>query len=144
MANDDFERDAFIDRLGFVLNETDAAMKGDERILGDSDFVQALLKQCDESYERRCRLKAKGLDLNAVAVRVSKLLNIPSEDVWSKGKYRHIVAARSLLCYWAVNDLGMSLSTLAQRFELSSTAISKAVLRGKALAMDNDYQLEDL
>jgi hypothetical protein len=43
-----------------------------------------------------------------------------------------------------VNDLGMSLFTLAHRFELSSTAMSKAVLRGKALAMDNDYQLEDL
>ena len=62
----------------------------------------------------------------------------------SKGKYRHIVAARSLLRYCAVNDLDMSLSKLAQRFELSATAISKAVLRGKALAMDNDYQLEDL
>ncbi len=37
--------------------------------LGDSDLVQALLKQCDESYERRCRLKAKGLDLNAVLSR---------------------------------------------------------------------------
>ena len=71
----------------------------------------------------------------------SVLMDKKAND-WQRESIGDIVAAGSLLCYWTVNDLGMSLSKLAQIFELSATAISKAVLRGKALAMDNDYQLD--
>ena len=37
-------------------------LKGDERILGDSDFVQAILKSADESLQEQYRLKTKGYD----------------------------------------------------------------------------------
>jgi putative transposase len=125
-----------------ALRRAKAYMKGDERILGDSDFVLKVLKQSKEDFERRYRLKARGVDLNAIAKHVSVLLDIPAEEVWSKGKYRHIVAARSLLCFWAVNELNISITELAQRFGVSPTAISKSVLRGKALAKEGGYQLE--
>ena len=66
------------------------------------------------------------------------------DEVWSKGKYRHIVAARSLLCYWAVRKLDIRVSTLAQKFEVSATAISKSELCGEALAKENNYIFEEL
>ena len=53
------------------------------------------------------------------------------EEVWAKGKYRRVVAARSLICYMAVTELDMRLSALAGHFGVSATAISKSVLRGK-------------
>ena len=126
-----------------ALRRAKAYMKGDERILGDSDFVQAVLKQGEEAFERSYRLKAGGVDLNFIANRVSVMLNMPVEEVWSKGKYRQIVAARSLLCYWAVNELNISMSELAHRFEVTPTAISKSVLRGKTLAKEGGYRLEN-
>ncbi|MCP4746608.1 MAG: hypothetical protein GY874_10795 [Desulfobacteraceae bacterium] len=66
---------------------------------------------------------------------------MPIDQVWSKGKYRHIVAARSLLCYWAVRELGMSATSLAPKFDMSATAISKSVLRGEAMAQENGFEL---
>jgi len=33
-------------------------MKGDERILGDSDFVQTVLKACQDEFNRKYLLKA--------------------------------------------------------------------------------------
>jgi hypothetical protein len=36
----------------------------------------------------------------------------------------------------------MSMSALSQKFEVSATAISKSVLRGKALAREHDFQFE--
>jgi len=126
-----------------VLRKARTYMKGDERILGDSDFVETVLRQSQEAYERRYRLKAKGVDLEIITRRVAKLLNMSLHEVGSKGKYRRIVAARSLLCYWAVRELDMSVSALARRFEVSATAISRSVLRGEALARENDYVLEE-
>jgi hypothetical protein len=38
----------------------------------------------------------------------------------------------------------MSMSALAQRFEVSATAISKSVLRGKAIAKEQGLELEQI
>ncbi len=114
-----------------------------ERILGDSDFVDAVLKQNEEVYERRIQLKSKGVDLDALAQRVSQLLDMPTEQVWSKGKYWHIVAARSLLCFWAVRELGMSATSLAPKFGVSAAAISKSVVRGEKMARENNFEIEE-
>ena len=40
-------------------------LKGDERILGDSDFVMDALKASEEQLERKYRLKAEGYMSNA-------------------------------------------------------------------------------
>lgn len=82
-----------------ALRRAKTYIKGDERILGDSDFVQRLMDHNKEAYERRYMLNAIGVDLDTIARRVSKLLDISTKEIWSKGKYRRIVAARSLLCY---------------------------------------------
>ncbi len=51
------------------------------------------------------------------------------------------VKARSLLCYWAVRELGMSLRDLARKFEMSAAGIGYAVERGESIARENQYQL---
>lgn len=77
-------------------------MKGDERILGDSDYVDEILDAAKESLQRKYQLKTQGLDLDKVAERVAALLKLPVEAVWATGKHHKTVAARSLLCYWSV------------------------------------------
>jgi len=58
----------------------------DERILGDSDFVDSVISQCDEHYERRHRLKRRGYDLERIAERVSEVLGMKPDEVFSKGR----------------------------------------------------------
>ncbi len=95
-------------------------MKSDERILGDGDFVSDILSQSKESFERRYALKARGIDIDFVANRVSTLLNIPEGDVWCEGKTRALVRARSLLCFWAVRELGESMTAIARRLKVQA------------------------
>ena len=118
-------------------------VKGDERILGDSDFVEAVLKEADEQLERRYRLKAEGFDLDRVAGRVAQVLDMPLEVVWEKSRRPQVAAARSLLCYWASKELAMSMTDLARRLNLTQPAISIAVRRGEKIARENHYQLTD-
>ena len=118
-------------------------VKGDERILGDSDFVEAVLKEADEQLERRYRLQAEGFDLDRVARRVAAVMNISVELVWERSRRPQVVNARDLLCYWGCEELVISKTDLARRLNLTQPAVSIAVRRGEKIARENQYQLID-
>jgi len=118
-----------------------AHIMSDERILGESGFVDSVLSQANERYERRYELKARGYNLNRIAKRVAELSGMEEHEVFSKGRQHRKVKARSLLCFWAVRELGMSLTDLARDLEMSTPGVGFAVERGEAIAHDNKYQL---
>jgi hypothetical protein len=115
--------------------------KGDERILGNGDFVESVLKSAEEKLKKKYDLQARGFELKDVVARVTEVTGIEEERVWAAGKRREIVNARSLLCYWAVRELGVTMISLTRRIDQSVTAIGKAVIRGEKLAKANKYSL---
>ena len=115
----------------------------DERILGDGDFVESVLKAANEQLEKRYQLKSSGFDLPQVAAKVAALTNIPVEMVWEKSRRPQVVKARDLICYWANLELGISITSLAKQFERSQSTMSVAVRRGEKLAKENHYRLMD-
>ena len=115
--------------------------KSDERILGNGAFVENVLAASQEEYDRRYALKATGIDLDSLAARVAELLGIEAEQVWQAGKTQTLVKARSLLCYWAVRKLGESMTAMARRLGISTSAVSKAVVRGRTIAEQNGYTI---
>jgi len=119
----------------------DAYQKGDERILGDTDFVENVLRGVEEKMERRCHLKAQGIDFDHLVQRVAELTGLSTPEVMEGGKKRAVVGARSLLCYWASKELGLSQAWLAQKLRVSQPAVSSAVTRGKEVAKQNHYEL---
>ena len=121
--------------LGMVL----PIRKGDKRILGEGEFVEVTLKKAQESLQRRHVLLAKGVRLEQLQAKVSELLEIPIDEIMGQGKERWRVRARSLLCYWAVRELGISMSAMAQETGLSVPAIAKAVQRGEKYAKQEGY-----
>lgn len=118
-----------------------AHMMSDERILGESDFVDAILSQAKERYERGYELKIRGYDLQKVARRVAEVCGMEAVEVLSKGRQQDKVRARSLLCYWAVRALGMPLADVARELGMSMPGVGYAVERGEIIAQNNHYLL---
>ena len=58
------------------LRKVGIRVKGDERILGDSDFVENVLKSAEEELEQKYDLKARGYDFDRVAQRVAEVMKI--------------------------------------------------------------------
>ena len=116
--------------------------KADERILGDGDFVQKVLEKAEEKMNRRYALQAKGISLDRVAEQVAEIFNVPSSELWLPGKHRQRVRAKSLLCYWANRDLGISMAKLSRQMKVSVMAISYAVQRGEKIAQKHNYKLK--
>lgn len=111
-------------------------MKGDERILGDGNFVEYVLKTAQENLERKYELKAQGYGFDWLVKRVARLMELEPEDILSAGKYPQRVRARSLLCYWGARELGMTTVALAKKVNLAQPTVSQAVLKGQKIAKD--------
>ena len=124
-----------------AMRKLDKSQKADERILGDGDFVEQALAQAHEKMEKRYALQSRGYDLNKVATRVSQIMCLKLSEVWAPGRERKRVEARSLLCYWAVREVGLSMSQLSKRLHLSLSTVSLAVKRGEQIAQEKNYLL---
>ena len=115
--------------------------KSDERILGDGDFVEEVLAVSQEHLERKYHLRAQGFNLDRIASRVSTLMGVDQGQIWEPGKERNRVKARSLLCYWAVRELGIAMTELSRRLGLSLSGVGLSVRRGEILARSKGYRL---
>jgi len=116
-------------------------LKGDERMLGKSDFVKEILAEQKEQFEHRYRLEAQGYDIERVVEKVAAVLKIEVEEIWRPGNQPLRVRARSLTSYWAVRKLGMSGTSVGKLLGLGQPAVSRAVARGEKIAQDMDYTL---
>lgn len=93
------------------------------------------------TLNRKHHLRNKDLDLETIIQRIGELLDMTREEVLAAGKNRRTVHARSLLCYFAVEALGISMTQLSTRLDISVNAVSKSVARGRALAKTHDLSL---
>jgi len=115
----------------------------DERILGESDFVDTILSEAGEAMARHYELKALGYDLRRVAMRAASLFGLEEDEIFIPGRQNAKVKARSLACFWAARELAISLSDLARAFGMSVPGVGYSVARGEAIARANNFKLKD-
>ena len=118
-----------------------AHIKSDERILGDDEFVDLLLSRADEKFERYYEMRRSGYDLERTAKRAAALCCVELDDIFAKSKQKAKVKARSLFCYWASRELGVSHTELARRLGVSVPAVTYSVERGEAIVNEYNWQL---
>jgi putative transposase len=125
-----------------ILRESGEYQKGDERILGDGQFVEKVLEKAEEKFKEKYSLKAKGYNLERLIKRVSELTGVTQEMITDGIRDTERTNARSILCYWATEKLGVTQSQLAQMLNRAQTAIVYAVRRGREIVETNSYQIE--
>lgn len=113
-------------------------VKSDERILGRSDFVERVLREAGEQWERRSLLRQKGADLRGFMEKVAVGFGVETEDLKSGSRLRKVAKARAALCYIAVRELGLNCAFVANELGISPSAVSKSLVRGRR-ALDNVF-----
>lgn len=107
--------------------------KSDERILGDGDFVEAVLAKAEEKFEYQEHYRQQGVTFDSLAKEIASHFDLTPNEIFSAGKQPQRVKARSLLCYWAVRKLGMTTTSVADKIGLTQSAVSRSVERGRQL-----------
>ena len=119
-------------------------LHNDERILGDSDFVEAVLKGVEESLERTHQYRQEGFGFDEVMQLVADIYKLDVREIVTPGKQPLRVQARSVLCFWAVRELGHSVTSVAQRLGVTQPAASRAVQRGESIVKEHNYSLREV
>jgi chromosomal replication initiation ATPase DnaA len=88
-------------------------------------------------------LRAEGFDLERIIGRVGELFGMRPEEIKTAGKYQRGVAARSVVSYWAVRELGMSETEVARRLGVTQPAVSQAVKRGARIIEERHLKLKE-
>ena len=115
--------------------------RGDERVLGDGDFVNQVLKISEEEMMKKERLKKAGWDIGQVVKRVCKLMGLSEKDIQKRGRENTVSRARALVAYWSHIELGISGIEISVYFGIARPSVSEAILRGKKIANENGYHL---
>lgn len=116
-------------------------LKGDVRILGDSKFVLTVLSHAQQKLDHRYRLKAMGIDFSFVEKRVLDIFHLSGDQLCSRSRQKQIAAAKALLCFWSVRELGMSQTQLSEQLGITQPGVASAVARGEELARERGYVL---
>jgi REP element-mobilizing transposase RayT len=109
-------------------------IKGDERLLGSSDFVERVLKQADEQLEEKYRLQVSAISMEALIEKVAQYFKIDPENLKSASKEQPVTKARRVLCYIAVRKLGYKCTDVSKTVGISAVTVSKAVSLGSKLS----------
>lgn len=116
-------------------------LKGDVRVLGDSQFVLAVLSKAQQKLDHQYSLKAGGIDFPFVEQRTLTLCGLAKDDLYSRSRQKRFAEAKALLCFFAVRELGMTQTQVAERLNMTQPGVASAVARGERLARERGYVL---
>ena len=103
--------------------------------------MTSILAEANEKLDRYYEIKSQGHTIEKVAKRVIEIFGIEKDVIYSKGRRKIQVAARSLLYYWTVRELGLTATALAKRLGLTQPAVSYAVMHGEQIAKESNCTL---
>lgn len=115
---------------------------GDERILGESEFVERVLREDELNLEAKTRLLRLGWDMEKLIQHVCEHLSVDKSLLKHKGRENKLSKAKGLICYIGTHRLGLSTKAIALRLGMSQPAVSKAAK--KAVHYLEEYRYVDI
>lgn len=103
--------------------------RGDERILGDSDFVGAVLKASEETLAETERLCRDGWTWERLVQRACEIKQLSPQDLRRKGRNNAISQAKAMLADAGLNRLAIKQKDIAAKLGISQGALSQ-IYRG--------------
>jgi REP element-mobilizing transposase RayT len=107
---------------------------GDERILGESNFVEQVLNEDELSVESKSRLHHEGWTLDRLIAWVCEHCDVQPPELYKRSRENPASKAKALICYLGVEKLGLTSAEIARHLKVSRPAISKWLSKGRALS----------
>ena len=101
--------------------------RSDQRILGDSEFVQDVISGLDDLVKKNLRLSGQRVDMAALAKQVCQKYTISLGELCSGSRRRVVVEARGSMSWIAVRELGYSGADVARFLGVTNSCVTRFV-----------------
>lgn len=112
---------------------------GDERILGDSSFIEYVLKEDEIAIESKSRLMQDGWNLGKLIVYVCERCKVEQSDLLRRSREDTVSEAKALICYLGAEKLGLKSRKIAEQLGISRPAVSKWISKGREIGREEDW-----
>ena len=110
-----------------ALRRKEQKVAYDQRILGDSEFVQEVTTGLDDMVKKNLRLSGQRIDINGLAARVCREYQISVGELCSGSRRLSVVQARAVLSWVAVRELGYSGAEVARYLGVTNSCVTRIV-----------------
>ena len=111
--------------------------RSDQRILGDSEFVQDVISGLDDLVKKNLRLLGQRINIAALAQQVCKKHEISLGELRSGSRRRDVTKARGSISWIAVRELGYSGADVARYLGVTNSCVTRFVASGQKPDVDD-------
>ena len=101
--------------------------QSDERILGEGDFVQAILQEAEERQLRQLKVCRGGGTIAGIIDEECARAKISPQEVTSGSRRSAVSRARALIAYRSTEELGLSAAEIARHLGVATSSITRAI-----------------
>ncbi len=99
----------------------------DERILGDGDFVQAILEEADQKLARQIRSRKKAGPLSRLIKERCRENGVNEIELRSGSRRKAVSELRRRLCFYLYRELGLPMAEIARQVGVGTTGVAMAI-----------------
>ncbi len=126
------------------LRSEHARSIGDERILGSGRFVEQALADDELGLDRQTLRQQQGWTLDLLVDCVCKAYSVEAQDLTRKARGNKLSIAKSLICYWGAEELGLTRLALGLKLGVSQQAVSRWVQKGRRYCQSENVSFDSL
>lgn len=118
------------------MRRKDDMVKSDERVLGRSSFVEALLREAGERELRQLGIRQSGRTIAHIIEEECLLRKVHRIELENGGRRRRVSRARAAIACRAAKELGISSAEIARHLGVGTSAISRLIQKGEEEGID--------
>jgi len=115
--------------------------QGDDRILGDGEFVEQILKHAEEMMRKKEKMQRAGWNLDRLADYVCVITGTSKYALNQKGRSNNLSKAKSLIAYWGYNELKIKGAHIAEYLGIKNPSVNYLIKLGKRVAEEGKFIL---
>lgn len=118
------------------MKRKDQKTESDERILGGSSFVSAILKEAEEKQLRQMKFKTSGKSIQHIIEKECIKRQVSLDELQSGGRRHKVSQTRAVIAYMATIELGLSAAEIARHLGVNTSSISRSVKKVEKKGID--------
>ncbi len=118
------------------------ALKGDERILGGSDFVVAVVSEAEKRQQRQFRHTDPEIRIEEIISEECRRGQVSVAELEAGARRRNVTIVRETVALRCARELGLSAAEIARHVGVNTSAVTRAIERAREKLRQGDNNNE--